>query len=82
MDKVEQFDSFNFLKGGLVYSDMLTTVSRKYAQEIQTPEFGEKLEGVLRQRAADLRGIFNGVDYAQWDPATDGNLAAHYTPKI
>jgi starch synthase len=81
MDRVEQFDTFNFLKGGVVYSDMLTTVSRKYAEEIQTPEFGEKLEGVLRNRAADLRGILNGVDYAEWDPATDGNLAAHYSPE-
>ena len=45
MDKVEQFDAFNFLKGGVVYADMLTTVSRKYAEEIQTAEFGEKLEG-------------------------------------
>jgi starch synthase len=81
MDKVEQFDNFNFLKGGLVYSDMLTTVSRKYAEEIQTPEFGEKLDGVLRGRAADLRGILNGVDYAQWDPASDGHLAAHYSPE-
>jgi starch synthase len=81
MDKVEQFDNFNFLKGGVVYSDILTTVSRKYAQEIQTPEFGEKLEGVLHQRAADLRGILNGVDYAQWNPATDKYLATHYTPE-
>jgi starch synthase len=80
MDKVEQYDTFNFLKGGLVYSDILTTVSRKYAQEIQTAEFGEKLDGVLRGRAADLRGILNGVDYARWDPATDPHLAAHYTP--
>ncbi|MGD0731689.1 MAG: glycogen synthase GlgA [Terracidiphilus sp.] len=80
MDKVEQFDTFNFLKGGLVYADMLTTVSPKYAQEIQTAEFGEKLDGVLRGRAADLRGILNGVDYAEWDPATDVNLAAHYSP--
>jgi starch synthase len=80
MDKVEQYDNFNFLKGGLVYSDILTTVSRKYAQEIQTAEFGEKLDGVLRGRSADLRGILNGVDYARWDPATDTNLAAHYTP--
>ena len=79
MDRVEQFDTFNFLKGGLVYSDMLTTVSRKYAQEIQTPEFGEHLDGVLLGRAADLRGILNGVDYARWNPATDGNLAAHYS---
>jgi starch synthase len=81
LDKVEQFNTFNFLKGGLVYSDILTTVSRKYAQEIQTPEFGYKLDPVLHGRAADLRGILNGVDYAQWDPATDGNLAAHYTPE-
>ena len=81
MDKVEQFDRFNFLKGGVVFSDLLTTVSRKYAEEIQTAEFGEHLEGVLHKRAADLRGILNGVDYAQWDPAADGHLAAHYTPE-
>jgi starch synthase len=81
MDKVEQFDSFNFLKGGLVFSDMLTTVSRKYAEEIQTPEFGEGLDGVLLGRTAVLRGILNGVDYAQWNPATDPNLAMHYTPE-
>jgi starch synthase len=79
MELLEHFDDFNFLKGGLVYSDILTTVSRKYAEEIQTPEFGEKLDGVLRGRAADLRGILNGVDYAQWDPSTDRNLAAHYS---
>ena len=81
MDKVEQFDRFNFLKGGLVFSDRLTTVSRKYAEEIQTAEFGEDMEGVLRERAADLRGILNGVDYAQWNPAGDAYLAAHYTPE-
>jgi starch synthase len=81
MERVEQFDNFNFLKGGVVYADMLTTVSRKYAQEIQTAEFGEHLEGVLLRRAADLRGILNGVDYARWNPATDGNLAAHYSPE-
>jgi starch synthase len=81
MDKLGQFDRFNFLKGGLVYSDILTTVSRKYAEEIQTAEFGEGLESVLRGRAADLRGILNGVDYEKWDPATDGNLAAHYSIK-
>jgi starch synthase len=80
MDKVEQFDNFNFLKGGLVYSDMLTTVSRKYAEEIQTPEFGEGLDGILRGRAAKLRGVLNGVDYSQWNPATDTSLAARYSP--
>lgn len=79
MDKVEHFDTFNFLKGGLVYSDILTTVSRKYAREIQTPEFGERLDGVLRMRAVDLRGILNGVDYTRWNPATDPNLAARYS---
>jgi starch synthase len=79
MDKVEQFDHFNFLKGGLVYSDILTTVSKKYAEEIQTPEFGEQLDTVLRARSADLRGILNGVDYNKWDPSTDGHLAAHYS---
>ncbi|MGA2249394.1 glycogen synthase GlgA [Terracidiphilus sp.] len=82
MDRVEQFNTFNFLKGGIVYSDMLTTVSRKYAEEIQTAEFGNNLEGILRSRAADLRGILNGVDYAQWDPARDGYLAAHYTANV
>ena len=81
MDKVEQFDRFNFLKGGVVFSDLLTTVSRKYAEEIQTAEFGELLEGVLLKRAADLRGILNGVDYTQWNPAADGHLAAHYSPE-
>jgi starch synthase len=81
MDKVEQYDRFNFLKGGVEFSDLLTTVSRRYAEEIQTAEFGEQLDGVLRKRAADLRGILNGVDYTQWDPAVDGKLAAHYTPE-
>lgn len=79
MDKVEQFDRFNFLKGGLVYSDILTTVSRKYAEEIQTPEFGEQLDTVLRARSSDLRGILNGVDYDKWNPATDIFVAAKYS---
>jgi len=81
MEKVEQYDRFNFLKGGVVFSDLLTTVSRKYAEEIQTADFGEHLEGILHKRAKDLRGILNGVDYTQWNPATDGNLAAHYSPE-
>ncbi|WP_109485166.1 glycogen synthase GlgA [Occallatibacter savannae] len=79
-DKLEQYNTFNFLKGGIVYSDLITTVSPKYAQEIQTAEYGNGLEGALRERIADLRGILNGVDYTEWDPATDGNLAAHYNP--
>ena len=79
-DKLEHYNTFNFLKGGVVYADKVTTVSPTYAEEIQTPEFGNGLDGALRERSADLRGILNGVDYAEWDPATDGNLAAHYNP--
>ena len=79
-DKLEHYNTFNFLKGGIVYAEKLTTVSRKYAQEIQTPEFGGGLDGALRQRTSDLHGILNGVDYSDWNPATDGNLAAHYSP--
>jgi starch synthase len=81
MEKLEQYDRFDFLKGGIVFSDQITTVSRRYAEEIQTAEFGEQLEGVLLKRAADLHGILNGVDYALWNPATDGNIAAHFTPE-
>ena len=79
-DKLEHYNTFNFLKGGVVYADMLTTVSPTYAKEVQTPECGKGLDGSLRQRSDDLRGILNGVDYTVWDPATDGNLAAHYSP--
>lgn len=79
-DKLEHYNTFNFLKGGIVYSDLLTTVSRKYAEEIQTPDFGGGLDGALRQRSSDLRGILNGVDYTEWNPATDGSLAGHYSP--
>jgi starch synthase len=78
-EKLEQNDTFNFLKGGIVYSDALTTVSRKYAEEIQTPEYGNGLDSVLRQRSGDLFGILNGVDYEEWNPATDPNIAAHYS---
>jgi len=81
MDRLEHYDKFNFLKGGIVYSDLLTTVSPRYAKEILTTEFGEGLEGVLQKRSADLRGILNGIDYAVWNPATDGNIAAHYSPQ-
>jgi starch synthase len=81
MDRLEHYDKFNFLKGGIVYSDLLTTVSPRYAEEIQTPEYGMGLDGVLKKRAAYLVGILNGVDYAEWNPATDGNIAAHYSPE-
>jgi starch synthase len=79
-DKLEHYDTVDFLKGGIVYSDAITTVSRKYAEEIQTSEFGNGLEGILRQRSGDLFGILNGVDYDEWNPSTDPNIAAHYSP--
>lgn len=78
-ERAEFYDTFNFLKAGVVYSDAISTVSRKYAEEIQTPEFGNGLDGVFRQRAADLHGILNGVDYRYWDPASDSQIAAHFS---
>ncbi|MBW1917622.1 MAG: glycogen synthase GlgA [Deltaproteobacteria bacterium] len=80
MDGLEYYDRINFLKGGIVYADTITTVSRQYSQEIQTPEFGYGLEGVLQSRAEVLTGIVNGVDYRDWDPATDPLLVANYDP--
>jgi starch synthase len=81
MDALEFYGQLNFLKGALIYSDYLTTVSRKYAQEIQTPEYGCGLDGVVRDRAARLTGILNGVDYTAWDPAADRLIPARYSPK-
>ena len=78
---IEFYGSVNLLKGGLVYSDYLTTVSRKYAQEIQTKEFGSGLEGVAKKRADRLVGILNGVDYTAWNPAKDEWIAARYSAK-
>lgn len=78
---LEFYGSVNLLKGGLVYSDYLTTVSRRYAQEIQTREFGYGLDGVARKRADRLVGILNGVDYGAWDPAKDPLIAANYSAK-
>ena len=78
---IEFFGDVNLLKGGLVYSDYLTTVSRKYAQEIQTPEFGNGLDGVVRTRADRLVGIINGVDYTAWNPETDKLIPARYSAK-
>jgi starch synthase len=76
---LEYFGNVNYLKGGLVYSDYLTTVSRKYAQEIQTPEFGYGLDGVARGRGERMVGILNGVDYSAWSPDTDALIAAKYS---
>ena len=78
---LEFFGNVNLLKGGLVYSDYLTTVSRRYAQEIQTPEFGYGLDGVVRGRSERVVGILNGVDYSAWNPAKDPLIAAQYSAK-
>ncbi len=78
---IEFFGNVNFLKGGLVYSDYLATVSRKYAEEIQTSEFGFGLEGVVRMRADRLVGILNGVDYSAWSPDRDTLIPAKYSAK-
>jgi starch synthase len=78
---IEFFGNVNLLKGGLIFSDYLTTVSHKYAQEIQTPEFGYGLDGVVRDRADRLVGILNGVDYALWNPEKDKLIAARYSAK-
>jgi starch synthase len=81
MDALEFYGKVNFLKGGLVYSDYLTTVSRKYAQEIQTAEYGHGLEGVIRKRADRMVGILNGVDYSAWSPEEDAFTAAKYSAR-
>ncbi len=75
---LEFYGQVNFLKGGLVFADALTTVSPRYAEEILTPEHGHGLDGVLRERAAILQGIVNGIDYARWDPARDPHIAATF----
>lgn len=71
--------SINYMLGALRYADAITTVSPNYANEIQTPEFGEGLDGVLRERSYALQGILNGIDVAGFDPATDKRIAANYT---
>ncbi len=76
---MEFWGKINFLKAGLVYSDIITTVSRTYSREIQTAEYGHGLEGVLAKRVADLFGIINGLDYAEWDPARDASIADRYS---
>jgi starch synthase len=78
---LEFYGSVNFLKGGLVYADYLTTVSKRYAEEIQTPEFGYGLDGVVRSRADRLVGILNGVDYSAWSPDKDKLIPMKYSAK-
>ena len=77
-DGLEFYGDINYLKAGLLFADAITTVSPRYAEEIQTPSFGSGLDGVLRMRADRLRGILNGVDDAVWNPASDPFVPAHY----
>src|SRR5262249_817640 len=77
----EFFGQVNFLKGALVYADYITTVSKKYSQEIQTAEYGFGLEGVLRDRASTVAGIVNGVDYDEWSPQNGKFARAKNSPQ-
>ncbi len=77
---LEYYGKINFMKGGLIFADLLNTVSNKYREEILTEEQGFGLEGVLRERAEELYGIVEGVDYQRWDPARDPHIAAPYGP--
>jgi starch synthase len=79
--KMEFYGKVNFLKGALVISDFVTTVSKKYSQEIQTADFGFGLEGVLKARSATVAGILNGVDYNEWSPEKDTHIACKYSPE-
>ncbi|MBL9191419.1 MAG: glycogen synthase GlgA [Opitutaceae bacterium] len=80
IDGLEFYGQMSFMKGGLLFADHITTVSPQYAKEIQTPDFGCGLDGVIQSRASDLVGLINGIDRAIWDPATDSLLPARYTP--
>ncbi len=79
MSKLEFYGKVNFLKGAISMADFITTVSRRYSQEIQTAEYGFGLEGVLRARGNTIAGILNAVDYVTWNPETDPHIAARYT---
>ncbi|MBQ8638046.1 MAG: glycogen synthase GlgA [Lachnospiraceae bacterium] len=78
-DKLEAYGNGNMLKGGLVYADRITTVSKSYAEEIKMPFYGEGLDGLLRAKSADLLGIVNGIDYEFYDPSKDKDIAVNYT---
>ncbi len=78
-DKLEFWHQFNFMKSGLIYADTLSTVSETYAAEIQTPEYGERLDGVMQYRRNDLYGIINGIDYEVWNPQTDALVPARFS---
>jgi len=80
-DRLEFYGKLNFLKGGIISADAITTVSTTYAREILTPELGERLDGVLRSRKDPIVGIGNGIDYAVWNPMTDPALVARFDPE-
>lgn len=80
-DKAEFYGQFSFMKAGIVYSDIVNTVSETYANEIQTPEYGEGLEGLLENRKNDLYGIVNGISYEDFNPATDSRIYKNYSSK-
>ena len=81
LERLEFWGKMSFLKGGLVYSDVLTTVSPRYAKEIQTKEYGCGMEGVLQTRKDDLVGIINGIDPDEWNPENDADLPSHFNIK-
>ena len=78
MEKLEFWDNINFIKGGLAYADAINTVSREYSKEIQSPQYGEGLDGLLSYRKDVLYGIVNGLDYEVWNPATDRAIVRNY----
>ncbi|MCP1101154.1 starch synthase [Aequitasia blattaphilus] len=78
-DKLEAYEDANYLKGGIVYSDWITTVSHSYAEEIQTPFYGERLDGLIRARSNNLTGIVNGIDYDEYNPETDKMIFKNYS---
>jgi len=77
--QLEYYGKLNLLKGGIVYADSISTVSKRYAREIQTPEYGVGLEAVIQTRADDLYGILNGIDYTVWNPEVDDLISAKYS---
>ena len=77
-DKLEAYKDGNMLKGGIVFADAVTTVSQTYAEEIKMPFYGEGLDGLMRARTNSLRGIVNGIDYNEFNPATDTMIAQTY----
>lgn len=78
-ERLEFYGQINFMKAGIVYADLISTVSKRYALEIQTPEYGERLDGLLRKRAQDLYGIVNGIDYEEYNPETDKRIYQNYS---